>query len=95
MDKAKAISWMDRMIFCLEMMQATERMVGEYRSIETMGRKSFQMSDETFNNLLHDTGMVATYNPNWAEKIPQTGEEYIMYKGYRFYALWDKKGDKT
>lgn len=95
MDKAKAISWMDRMIFALEMMQATEHMVKRYNSIETMGRKSFQLRDETFNNLLHDTGMTATYNPNWAEHIPGTGEEYIMYKGYKFYALWDKKGDKT
>ena len=93
MDKATAISWMDRMIFALEMMQATEHLVEKYKSIETMGRKSFQMRDETFTNLLHDTGMTATYNPNWAEHIPGTGEEYIIYKGYKFYALWDKKGD--
>lgn len=89
----KEVSWLDEMVDASEKLRDIANSINRYDEFGTkMSKKEFQMSLEGFEHLAHDTGAVITYNPNWHIKHPDTGEAYFIYRGYKFFALWDKKG---
>lgn len=91
----KANSWLDEMVDASECLRDIANSINRYGEFGTrMSKKEFQMSLEGFEHLAHDTGAVITYNPEWSENHRGTGEAYFIYRGYRFFALWDKKGAK-
>lgn len=79
-----------------EIIDARERAIeaetdGPYGLVSGVNREIFLMRD-SFNQLIHDIGAVVTYDPNWAEEHPGVGEQSFKYRGYKVFALWDKKG---
>lgn len=84
----KSVEWLDNMVNAAELLRAVAKT--DYRAI--LGAKEFHLMASEFDSLVESTQAVVTYNPNWYEKNPNTGEEYFIYRGYKFFALWDKKG---
>lgn len=81
--------WMDRIIAANENLMKIELEL--YQCISS-GKREVFLNRGAFNDLIHDFGAAVTYNPNWCENHPDVGEAYFIYKGYKFFCLWDKKG---
>ena len=84
----KSIEWIDNMVNAAELLRAMAKT--DYRVL--LSPKEFHMTENEFDSLVERTQAVVTYNPNWYEKNPKTGEAFFMYRGYKFFGLWDKKG---
>ena len=86
----KSIEWLDNMVNAAELLRAAAR--GEYKAL--LGNREFHLMENEFDVLAERTQAVVTYNPNWYHNSPASGEAYFMYRGYKFFSLWDKKGAK-
>lgn len=86
----KSFEWLDRIVDALE--RLNEISMENVNLISPRNVKEVHLAPAEFDRLAHTIGAVIIYNPNWAEHIPEAGEEYFMYRGCKIFSLWDKKG---
>ena len=90
LDKIPAKVWMNEIVDIYLRIESLSSNNSKYEAYAV--RKETQMSMEGLEHLAHAAGQTIVYDPNWCEKYPDTGEAYIMYRGHKFCAIWNKRG---